>query len=149
MKKVTLWGSILIVAMIAVAIFAALQFGEKSPVIAAGSIELASELTEDALGYRTLYITVFDANSPMPMPYGAMRTEIDNDAEGQFFDFLLTKENLQIMNPSSPFPQTLRIKARLDKDGIGGQDQPGDLTGEQNDIAVGSDSVRIQIDKKI
>ena len=38
----------------------------------------------------------------------------------------------------------MRIKARLDKDGSAGMDQPGDLTGEIKPVAVGSKGLRLK-----
>jgi hypothetical protein len=52
------------------------------------------------------------------------------------------------MNPNAPLPEKIRIKARLDRDGIGGQDQNGDLTGELSDVAIGSKDIILQINKK-
>ena len=149
MKKVALWGGVVLVVILGLAIVAALQFGQRSPIIASGSVHLSPSLTAAAKGVRTLYITVFDANSPMPMPYGAMRAALEQDAEGLFYEFVLTPERLRVMNPNAPLPTTLRIKARLDRDGRGGRDQTGDLTGEVTNVAAGSSAVKVSIEKEI
>jgi len=137
------------VVMLGVAVGLAFQFGEKSPVYAAGSVRLNDDLAEAAVGMRTLYITVFDATSPSPMPYGAMRETLNEDPNGEFFHFMLTPERLQVMNPSKRLPRYIRIKARLDRDGQGGMDQSGDLTGEIDTVKVGNRDVAVVIDKKI
>ena len=65
-----------------------------------------------------LYVVVFDMDSPMPMPYGAMKERLDSPATaGVFFPLTITKEKLRVMNPNRPVPQRMRLKARLDKDG--------------------------------
>lgn len=149
MKKILLWSSLLVLLVGGFSIFAALKFGKKSPVFASGKVLLDPRLIEEAKGIRTLYITVFDANSPMPMPYGAMRERIDRDPQQTVLEFNITKEKLQIMNPNAHPPKKLRIKARLDKDGVGGRDQPGDLTGERSQIAFGESRVDIKINRKV
>ena len=65
------------------------------------------------------------------------------------FPLAITKEKLQVMNPNRPVPKRMRLKARLDKDGMGGMDQPGDMTGEVYDVSFGKDNVEIVINKKI
>ena len=77
--------------------------------------------------FRVLYVVVYDMDSPMPMPYGAMKERLDSPATaGVFFPLTITKEKLMVMNPNRPVPQRMRLKARLDKDGNAGMDQPGD-----------------------
>ena len=68
------WSAVLL-ALVASAI-ALNNFGEKSPLIASGSVHIEASLEEQAVGLRTLYITVFDQNSPMPMPFGAMKEKL-------------------------------------------------------------------------
>ena len=149
MKKIVLASSLLIAAIVGIAIYTAFKTGQPSVVYAAGKVTLSDELKAEASGVRTLFVTVFDAESDMPMPYGAMRETLSADPEGAFGSFFLTPERLQVMNPSAPAPTKLRIKVRLDRDGQGGMDQPGDLTGEITGVALGSKDVEILINKKI
>ncbi len=44
-------------------------------------------------------------------------------------------------------PPQFRLKARLDADGAGGMDQPGDLVGEVSQVASGSRDVVITINR--
>jgi len=138
-----------VVFVLGIAMYAALQFGEKSPLIAAGSVELAPDLNEQAKGISTLFLIVRDADSPAPMPIGAARKTISTGAEGVFYDFVLTKEFLQLMIPEANLPAKLTIKARLDADGAGGMDTPGDLVGEVTGVSLGSSGVRIRIDRAV
>ena len=132
------------------AVYAALgQFGQKSPVIVGGRLILADELTNSSIGIRTVFITVFDADSSMPMPLGAMRESLTNDAGGKFLDFMITPERIQMMNPEAPMPKSLRVKARLDLDGMGGSDQPGDITGQIVPVAFGSENVEILLNNLV
>jgi len=146
MKKVTLWGVVAFVLILAIALFSAVKYGKKSEIYASGQISIKPDLEADAEGLRTLFISVYDMDSPMPMPFGAVKERLHSDAKGQFFEFFLTKESLRVMNPNAPIPNRLRIKARIDVDGVGGAAQPGDLLGEVEDIPLGSKGVAIMID---
>ncbi len=148
MRNVKGWGILVVALSIIGAIVGALMTGEKSPMFASGSISLAEELKDDARGIRSLFIVVHDADSTMPMPYGAVRERVKEDAKGEFFKFFLTKERLQTMNPNADHPQFLRIKARLDIDGTAGVDQPGDLFGTIDRVPFGAEGVKIVIDQK-
>ena len=149
MKKIVLFAVLGLVAVAGIAIFSASEHGEKSPFFARGNIELDPSLVEDADGISTLYVVVYDMDSPMPMPYGAMKERLDSSATaGVFFPLTITKEKLRVMNPNRPVPQRMRLKARLDKDGNAGMDQPGDLTGEISGINFGESNVTILINSK-
>lgn len=155
MRKITLVGVIVVLVAAVVGVFTALQFGEKSPIYASGSVRLPSELAADAAGIETMYVVVYNPDSPMPMPYGAMRLRLPEPvmASGtQFFDFFITKERLQVMNENDqmrPPPARLRLKVRLDRDGVAGPDRPGDLTGNLPLIELGSTGIEITIDQVI
>jgi hypothetical protein len=135
--------------VIAACIGAAFFFGETSPIIAEGKIILKPELDAQAQGLRTVYIILKDPASPMPMPYGAMATTIASDPSGTVMTFKLTKDNLRIMNASEDHPAKINIKARLDMDGMGGADQPGDITGLIENVAWGRRDVVINLDQLI
>jgi hypothetical protein len=141
--------SAVVIFVLVVAMVAALKFGEKSPLIAAGTVTLAPELTDKAKDISTLYLIVRDATSQSPMPIGAARKRISTGAKGTFYEFVLTREFLQLMVPESALPPNLSIKARLDVDGEGGVDTPGDLVGEIKGIALGASGVQIVIDRAI
>ena len=148
MKRITLIG-ILVVALVAIiAISVAFNTGEKSPIYVAGTVELPSEMRVEAEGIQTMFVTVFDEESPMPMPYGAMKERLPADLT-QPIEFSLTKEKMQIMNPDSRMPRYMRVKVRFDKDGMGGADQPGDLVGIVEHVQFGTDNVRLKIQQKI
>ena len=138
-----------VVVILVIAVYTALQFGEKSPLIASGTVELDPELTEKAKNISTLFIIVRDSNSPAPMPIGAARKTIGAGATGAFYDFVLTKEFLQLMVAETNLPENLTIKARLDVDGMGGADTPGDLVGDVTGIKLGSKGFQIKINREI
>lgn len=110
------------------------------------SLDDAAILKKTA-GIRTLFLIVYDADSPRPMPYGAIKIDLKEDAKGKFYTGELTTENVQTMGGGA-VPKNIRLKARLDKDGSAGMDSPGDLTG-QVDKAKAGDSVKIKIAKVI
>ena len=76
-----------LVAVMGIAMYSAMEFGEKSPFFARGQIALDPSLVSDAEDIRVLYVTVFDADSPMPMPYGAMKERLDGPASAGNFSF--------------------------------------------------------------
>ncbi len=135
--------------VIAACIGAALFFGQTSPVIAEGKVVLKPEFDAQAQGMRTVYIIVRDPASPMPMPYGAMATTLTSDATGNVMNFKLTKENLRVMAEASSHPQKVTIKARLDMDGLGGSDQPGDIVGILENVDWGARNLTIALDQLV
>jgi len=147
MKNVKLLGAAIVIISMAIALVMAIRMGEKSPIYVSGTISLEQGLEDRARGINTLYIIVYDAESQMPMPYGAVRKRLSEPATpGAFREFSITREKLQLMNENLPSPRYMRIKARLDLDGIAGMDQPGDLTGEVERVVFGSEGVDIHID---
>ncbi len=153
MKKTWLIGGIVVLAVIIMAVIAALQTGEKSPAFATGRVVLDPSMEEKAKGIRTLFIVIHDADSPMPMPYGAIKETLSEDAKaGTIVDFLITKERIQVMGGGMegmerPLPKSMRLKARLDLDGLAGMDQPGDLTGVVEGVPFGAENVEIKINQ--
>lgn len=149
MKLWAIVGAVVITLVIAVV--AAMQTGEKSPIFAQGVLEIPEDLAGKAAGIETLYMVVYDLDSPRPMPYGAVRFRLaEAVAPGGFFDFVITKERLQIMGGmNQPPPKRMRIKARLDRDGQGGMDQPGDITGQLEEVAFGAKDLRLKLDSLV
>jgi hypothetical protein len=126
-----------------------------SPFVKAADQKLASvEITVDdkvaknAAGVRTLYVIVYDNESKMPMPYGAMKIELKADAKGSIYKGDLTTANVQRMSAQAALPKSIRLKARLDKDGSAGMDQPGDVVGKLDNVKVG-DAAKIVINTTI
>lgn len=152
MKKTWLVGGLVILVIVIMAVFTALQTGEKSPAFATGRVVLDSALAEKAVGMRTLFIVIQDADSPMPMPYGAIKETLSADPQaGPVKDFLITKERIQVMGGGMdrPLPKNMRLKARLDLDGLAGMDQSGDLTGVVEGVPFGSENVEIVINQAV
>lgn len=106
-----------------------------------------ANLIKKTAGIRTLFIILYDADNPMPRPYGAMKVDLKADASGSVFKGDLTTENVQAMG-GGPVPKNLRIKARLDKDGSAGKDQAGDLVGSQDKVKLG-ESTKIVLNTAI
>lgn len=104
-------------------------------------------LVKKGAGIRTLYVIVYDADSPRPMPWGAIKVDLKEDAKGAFYKGDLTTDNVQSMGGGA-VPKNIRLKARLDKDGSAGMDSAGDLTGQVEKVKVG-DKVKIKIAKSI
>lgn len=120
----------------------------KETVYASGKLELDSKLADKAKGIRTLFISIYDADSAMPRPYAATKIDLPKDATGAFHDFKLTPENIMAMG-QGPAPQSMRIKAKLDKDGNAGPDATGDVTGTVNGVKQGAANVVIKLDTVI
>ena len=105
------------------------------------------KLAKAAAGVHTLFITIYDEASKAPMPYGAMKVELTKDARGVVYQGKLDSSNVMVMG-SGETPKTLRIKAKLDKDGSAGPDASGDVVGIAEHVKVGS-TVTVKIDKAI
>jgi hypothetical protein len=156
LNKMQAVGLVLVLALAAIAIRVAMQTGVQSPIWISGTIEVDQKFKDQLGEYSTLYIILYDNQSQMPMPYGAMKETISAQDFGDDlkYNFLITKERLQIMggmaadNGDTP-PVSLRIKARLDRDGSAGPDQPGDLVGSLPSVDFGSQHVDIQIADQI
>ena len=147
MKNLPRWSIILILLLTTgLIILSVARFANKSTVLARGVLRIEGALVPKAKGIRTVFIVVYDEESPMPMPWAAIKETLSKDAEGDFLKFILTKDNMQQMNPNShKLPQKIRIKARLDRDGQGGVDQPGDLTGSISGVSTGAEGLVIPI----
>ncbi len=104
-------------------------------------------LVKKAAGIRTLFVIVYDAESPRPMPFGAIKIDLKEDAKGTFYTGELTTDNVQTMGGGA-VPKNIRLKARLDKDGSAGMDSAGDITG-QIEKAKAGDKLKIKIAKAI
>ena len=148
MKNLGLWIGLGVVVMIGIAIVSAGQMGTTSHAFARGKIVLKDGLEGKASAARTLFITVFDQDIPRP-PFGAMRTTLKEPPQKNVYDFIITKDRLEIMRPGAPWPTKVRIKARLDQDGRAGPDMPGDLWGEVNAVTAGAKDLTITIDKVV
>jgi len=138
-----------LVAIVLAVVLAAGKFADEPVVFMRGNINISKELISKATGIETLFIVVYDADSPMPMPYGAMRDNIKIGKDERLTDFILTPARLEVMRPGSPVPKNFRLKVRLDRDGFGGKDQIGDLVGEVAAVAYGTTDVQVQISKII
>ena len=142
---------IFVVGTIGMGLYFAIKTGEKSPFYSQGQLVLDAQLEPSAGDFETLFMIIYDLDSPMPMPFGAVKFRLDKaPRKGAFFDFSITKEKLMVMREGEiPPPKRMRIKARLDKDGVAGPDQPGDITGEVSEISFGQSGVSIVMDKLI
>jgi hypothetical protein len=138
-------------AVIYFGILAAIQTGEKSPKFVEGVMSLPKELESKTTGINTLFLVIYDLDSPRPMPYGAVKFRLADPVKaGEFFPFVVTKEKLQVMGGMGAAPpKRMRLKARLDRDGFGGGDQPGDITGEIPEVAFGSSGILISLNKLV
>jgi hypothetical protein len=109
--------------------------------LASVEVTVDKAVEDKTAGIRTLYVIVYNNDSPMKMPYGAMKVDLKADAKGSIYKGEITMANLQRMNPNAPTPtKSIRLKARLDKDGSAGMDQPGDLTGNLDSVDVGGNA---------
>ena len=147
MKKLTLIGPVVLLLVVILAAVMAGQMGETSHAFARGRVVLSDQLKSSAGGIRTLFIIATGPDRPMPL--GAFKKTLGSDAEGNFYEFVLTKDNMQRMMGDEPWPESFKLKARLDKDGVAGPDQPGDLVGEVTAVPLGAEDVEIRIDRLI
>jgi hypothetical protein len=149
-KKLGMIGIPLMLLIIIVAAVTAGKMGETSHAFAKGKVILDDSLKEQAKGIRTLFIIARGADRPMPI--GALKTTLRSDPEGEVYDFVLTKDNMQLMGGGmggGEFPPEFKLKARLDTQGVGGMDKPGDLTGEVDGVHLGQEGIEIRINHRV
>lgn len=146
MKKLGIIGAIVIGFAIALAMLQAGKMGQTSQAYARGRVILADELKDPARDLKTLFIIASPLD--MPMPLGALRKTV-SEPSGVIYEFVLTNESMRRMQENQPFPAEFKLKARLDRDGLAGPDQPGDLVGEVKPVKLGAEGVEIRIDRMI
>lgn len=151
MKKILLPSLIALVAIIGMSIASAFNFGEKSPIYVKGEVRVSDTLRSSLTGVSTMFVVIYDLDSPMPMPFGAMRERLSAEQleSGAPIPFMVTKEKLQMMNPNAPMPRRISVKVRMDKDGMGGRDQPGDLTGVISELNFGASDVIVDVNELV
>ena len=81
MKKIALIGSLLIGLVAVFSIFVASNFGEKSDIYVSGEVVVPHSLSNRINNFKVLYIVIYDENSPMPMPYGAMKLRLEEPVQ--------------------------------------------------------------------
>lgn len=153
MKKLIPVLVIALLAIVGYSLYQAQNVGEKSPIYLGGTIEVSPDLKENIDSQNTLFLVLYDQNSPMPMPYGAIKETIEpSQLKDGRYDFLITKEKLQVMsmgNENPKVPELFRLKVRVDRDGVGGRDQPGDISGQLTGLPYGKKDVAIKLDTLI
>jgi len=147
MKKIGLIGGVVVGAMLVISVVMAGQMGETSSAFARGRVILDESLKEQAKGADTLFVIMSGPDRPMPL--GALRHRLSGDPSGVVYEFTLTKESMQMMMGDGNVPETFKLKARLDRDGTAGPDQPGDLTGEVLGVTRGAKGVDIVISRVV
>ena len=144
-KLATIIGGMVVVL---VAVCLAFIVGEKSELYLSGEVTVDPLLRDKAKNISTIYLILRDAESKIPMPYGAYRDRIDFNHYDSY-RFVITKEKLQLMQQQASVPKTFNLKVRLDADGFGGIDQAGDLIGEQTGLAFGTTEVTVMVNREI
>lgn len=156
MKKIGLFGVIAIVVIIVIAAMMAGKMGETSHAYARGRVILDESVLTEAKENHTLFIIM--AGNDRPMPLGALRKSIDVTSAGEIYSFTLTKDSMQMMmmaagggpgGGGSNVPEQFKLKARLDRDGQAGPDQPGDVVGEVAVVKRGAEDVEIHLNRVI
>jgi hypothetical protein len=147
MKKVGFFGLLALVLVVVLAITIAGKMGKTSHAYARGQIVVAPELAQVAQGIQTLFVIV--SGTEMPMPYAAVRRTLKTSLADEPYRLILTDENVQKMREMELWPAQFKLKARLDRDGVAGPDQPGDLVGEVPLVNAGDQNVVITIDRVV
>lgn len=152
MKKLIPLLAIALIAIVGYSLYQANSVGQKSPIYLGGTIEVSPELRESIDTQNTLFLVLYDQNSPMPMPFGAIKETIEpGQLKNGSYQFLITKEKLQVMsaamgNEDPKVPELFRLKVRVDRDGVGGRDQPGDISGQLTGLPYGKKDVALKLD---
>lgn len=141
--------SILLLLMTPLAFAYPTKVMKKDKFLLSGQLVLDKSLEKHAKGIKTLFLVIYDADSSARMPYAAQKVDLNKDAKGKFYNFKLTTNSMQMMGGRMHgLPKTLRVKARLDKDGSAGPDMPGDIIGVINKTSVGTKNLSITLREK-
>lgn len=150
MKKLLPIFALLLVGVIGFGLYHAASTGKQSPIILSGVVKIDPFLQNKILSQNTLFLVLYDQDSPMPMPFGAVKERVDTEKlKSGEIEFLITREKIQLMNENAPNPKNFRFKARIDLDGMGGRDQVGDMTGELKGLAFGTSNVTLNINQLV
>ena len=145
-----MWIILLATGLItAIVVLATVQLAEKPEIVLAGELKIESGLEDYASANKTLFIIIYSEDPAMPMPLGVMKEPVYVTEAGTIRRFSVTPSKVMQMMNKGPIPDTFRIKARLDRDGMGGKDQPGDITANVSGINYGDENVVINFDTKI
>lgn len=147
MKKLGLIGGIVILIVLVIAALSAGKMGETSHAFARGRVLLDPSVVDSAKNIKTLFIVMSGPDRPMPL--GALRKVVDSSKSGVLYEFILTRDNMQMMMGGAEVPERFKLKARLDRDDQAGPDQPGDLVGEVAEVTRGQTDLEIVISKVI
>lgn len=116
--------------------------------VVSAKLVLGKDLAPSAKGIRTVFVAIQDPAAKMPMPCAAKKFTLTKDAEGEFLSFTLDSDSLTLM-ACKELPETMNLKAKLDKDGSAGPDAAGDIVGRVTGIKKGASQVTITLDKAI
>ena len=116
--------------------------------VASGKLVLPKDLGAKAKGIRTVFISVQDPKAVIPMPCAAQKFTLEKDAEGEFLSFSLTTDSVMMM-ACTDLPETMNVKAKLDKDGDAGRDITGDIVGTVTGVKKGSSNLKITMEKVV
>lgn len=125
------------------------SFSDKPEIVVAGELRIDDSISDYAIPNRTLFLVIYSQDPSKPMPLAIMKEPIRVSEGGFIRKFSISPDKLQRMMSHDPIPKTFRIKARLDRDGQGGPDAPGDVITNVTDIQYGSENVVIKFDQKI
>jgi len=133
----------------------AFYFGQASPIFLRGKAIVAPELRGDLGKISTVFVIITDPKSDSPRPLAAYREVLRRPIKGDSYNFTLTPENTQIMGDSSAnpdgfmgLPVVINVKIRFDQDGAAGPDSSGDLTGDAQNIVLGTKDLEISVKQK-
>ena len=127
----------------------AMQAADQKLVSVEVTLASTEPVTKAAPGIRTLYIILHDSKSQTPRPLGAVRVDLKADAKGLVYKGDVKAADVQTMGGTlGTIPENFRVKARLDKDGSGGRDLPGDIVGSIPSVAAGG-TAKIVLDSVI
>lgn len=150
MKKIPPLVSVSVGALIlAVVIYLTAISSTKPQIIASGELRLKPGLEEYASANKTIFLVIYSQNPDQRMPLAIVREPINISSSGLIRKFSITPEKLQRMMSNDPIPKVFKIKARLDRDGMGGPDKPGDIVSVLENVEFGSEDVKILFETKI
>jgi len=142
-KTLSMAGGIILLAAIAAWLGLAHGCEQSGTGTLAGRVSIAPELASRVDPHAVLFVIVRRPQG-MPRPIAVKRV----DAPTFPVTFEITKQD--VMAEGSELRGMVSVLARLDKDGVAGPPQPGDLEGqfEKNPTLVGTTDIEIVINKE-
>ncbi len=117
--------------------------------VLSGRIVPKTELLGQLASMTTLYIAVFDEDSPAEVPYLSRRLDLTRPIDRDGIEFTASDAVwTPLYLPSHPL-RRLMIKVRADRDHRPGPDEAGDIIGVAKGLVPGQSAIHLVLEKEL